>query len=176
VVEEGVIMKIIRCTKKLLKEVGGVIPDLDIRPSFWLESWHANLVVIDRCKCLLVTNDESLYTLFIPGLKKADFKHLKIIINEHLFKSMVYDGLSQSSIEKVLSVGDDLVFTTTNSRSVIGVMNDMKLILEQKVYGNGGMKYCNPFELQHSINRMPIGPLKYEFSLEVFKKKLMDQK
>ncbi len=170
-------MKIIRCTKKLLKEAGIVVPELEISPSSWLGSWHANLVIIDRCKCLLVTNDESFYTLFIPGLKKSDFKHLKLIINEHLFKSMVYDGLPQSSIEKVLSVGDELIFAKTNNRSVLGTMNDMKFALEHRVYANGGMKNCNPLEFQHTINSMmPLGPLKYGISLEVFKKKLMDLK
>ncbi len=168
-------MKIFRCTKKLLKEAGIVVPDLEICPSSWLESWHANLVIIDRSKCLLVTNDESFYTLFIPGLKKSDFKQLKLIINEHLFRSMVYDGLSQTLIEKVLAVGDDLVFSTTNNRSVLGTMNDMKFALEHIVYANGGMKYCKPLEFQHTINSMmPLGPLKYGISLEVFKKKLMD--
>ena len=155
-------MKIIRCTKKLLKETGIVVPDLDIAPSSWLESWHANLVIIDRCKCLLVTNDESFYTLFIPG---------------HLFRIMVYDGLSQTLIEKVLAVGDELGFTTTNNRSVLGTMNDMKFALEHMVYANGGMKYCNSLEFQHTINSMmPLGPLKYGISLEIFKKKLMDLK
>jgi hypothetical protein len=174
VAKQGLYMKIIRCTKKLLKEAGIAVTDQPVSPSSWLESWHANLVIIDRCKCLLVTNDESFYTLFIPGLKKSDFKNLKLIINEHLFKSMVYDGLPQSSIEKILAVGDELFFPQTNNRSVLGTMNDMKFALEHRVYANGGMKYCKPLEFQHTINSMmPLGPLKYGFSLEVFKKKLL---
>ena len=170
-------MKIIRCTKNLLKEAGISVTDQPVSPSPWLESWHANLVIIDRSKCLLVTNDESFYTLFIPGLKKSDFKQLKLIINEHLFRSMVYDGLPQSLIEKVLDVGDELVFATTNNRSVLGTMNDMKFALEHRVYANGGMRNCNTLEFQHTINSMmPLGPLKYGIALEVFKKKLMDLK
>jgi hypothetical protein len=86
-------MKIIRCTKKLLKEAGIAVTDQPVSPSSWLESWHANLVIIDRSKCLLVTNDESFYTLFIPGLKKSDFKNLKLIINEHLFSKWRHEKL-----------------------------------------------------------------------------------
>lgn len=164
-------MKIIRCTGKLHKAIG-VEPQEDAKPASWLESWHANLVRIDRQDCLIVTNDETLYTIFIPGLSKVDLRNLPFIINESLFKSMINNGLSQSLIEKVLSVGDEIVFTKTNSRSVLGSMNDMKRLLEYKIYDNGGFEYCNLIELQTSINRVPMGALKYELPIEAFLRKL----
>ena len=62
-------MQLIRCTVKLLKEltqepVANVTPIRDV-----IGGWHANLLRIERKKCVLVTNDRALYTIFIPGLK-----------------------------------------------------------------------------------------------------------
>jgi hypothetical protein len=63
----------IHCTQKLLAE----IPDRLIDPSASGESWHANLLRIDRRKCVLFTHDATLYSVFVPGLKKAEFERLR---------------------------------------------------------------------------------------------------
>ena len=60
-------MQLIRCTAKLLKElnqdpVANVKLIRDV-----VGGWHANLLRIERRKCALVTNDKTLYTIFIPG-------------------------------------------------------------------------------------------------------------
>jgi hypothetical protein len=39
---------------------------------FW--TWHANVFLIERRKCVLITNDTTLFTMFIPALKKPDVK------------------------------------------------------------------------------------------------------
>ena len=56
-------MQLIRCTKKLQKAMGLKEADL-VRhePEFsFLGSWHANLIHIDRRKCVLFTNDKTLF-------------------------------------------------------------------------------------------------------------------
>lgn len=62
----------IQCTKKLLKEVGQEHKDAFI-PTVPLGCWHANLLFLDRRKCVLFTNDQTRYSLLVPGLRKPDF-------------------------------------------------------------------------------------------------------
>ena len=54
-------MQLIRCTLKLQKEMGFKKSDLrEDEPVFsYLGSWHANLIHIDRRKCILFVNDKT---------------------------------------------------------------------------------------------------------------------
>lgn len=58
---------------------------------FW--GWHANVFHVQRRKLVLITNDTTLFTMFIPGFKKADFESFHIVIGEHLFKNLLYEYL-----------------------------------------------------------------------------------
>jgi uncharacterized protein DUF6933 len=59
-------MRIIHCTQKLLKEldVPLVEPENISAPAEGLGNWYANLLRIDRKKCLLFTNEKTL--LYLP--------------------------------------------------------------------------------------------------------------
>jgi len=58
-------MQMIRCTQKLLKELPmEASEDAAALPS---ACWHANLLRIDRRKCLLFTHDTTLFSLFVPS-------------------------------------------------------------------------------------------------------------
>ena len=116
---------IIRCTQKLLSE-------LKIKPavvesttdSFWC--WHANMFYIERRKCVLVTNDKTLFCLFIPSLKKPDFQSFHYVFGQFLFKNLLYEQISQNQIETVLDECQEIQYGKTNSRSVLGSMNDQR--------------------------------------------------
>ena len=63
---------LIHCTAKLLKELGSPTlqspanePDTQ-----GLGNWYANLLRIDRRKCILFTNEKTLYSFLIPKVKK----------------------------------------------------------------------------------------------------------
>ncbi|MDP2754705.1 MAG: hypothetical protein Q8P40_10015 [Nitrospirota bacterium] len=72
-------MRIIHCTKKLLKEldVSLIEPEKIPPPTEGLGNWYANLLRIDRRKCLLLTNEKSLYTFLIPKVLKANLKSIE---------------------------------------------------------------------------------------------------
>ena len=69
-------MQLIRCTKKLQKEIGLKQSDLCTEePRFsYLGSWHANLIHIDRRKCLLFANDRTLLPMkVLPTWKGKEY-------------------------------------------------------------------------------------------------------
>lgn len=59
---------ILRCTKRLLDVLGhdrlvSVLPEPDA------EDWYANLVWIERRKCLLLTHSGTLFSVFSPDVR-----------------------------------------------------------------------------------------------------------
>ncbi len=72
------LMQILHCTQKLLTELGTpLLADIPADPE-GLGNWYANLIRIDRRKCLLFTNDKTLYSFLIPAVKKENLKNIVV--------------------------------------------------------------------------------------------------
>lgn len=89
---------LIHCTQKLLAEIPGRFIDSSASGA----SWHANLLRFDRRKCVLFTHDETLYSVFVPGLRKPEFEQLDEVFGQRLFKALVWDEFPQTQIERML--------------------------------------------------------------------------
>lgn len=74
-------MSIIRCTKKLQTEMG--LKNADLVASEYQSSvlggWHANLLLIDRQKCVLFVNDKTLFNFLVPAVTKPEIKQLDVM-------------------------------------------------------------------------------------------------
>jgi hypothetical protein len=152
----------IHCTQKLLAE----IPDRLIDPSASGESWHANLLRIDRRKCVLFTHDATLYSVFVPGLKKAEFERLDEVFGQRLFKALLWDEFSQTQIERMLDACRVIRFTRSSNRSVLGSMNDIRFHIGLHVEDDGGLTSVNLGQLHHRLNRIPFSAVGYEYPVE----------
>jgi len=125
--------------------------------------WHANLILIDRRNCLLFTHDTTLFTLFVPGVTKPDYKHLPELFGQALFKTMLQFNYSQTQIESMLNQCRELQIGRTNNRSVMGSMNDMKYMIELTVYDRGGLSVIDMGELLKLLNHTPYKAVGYEY-------------
>ncbi|MCL4315285.1 MAG: hypothetical protein M1527_00130 [Gammaproteobacteria bacterium] len=153
---------LIHCTQKLLAE----IPDRLIDSSASGESWHANLLRIDRRKCVLFTHDATLYSVFVPGLKKLEFEHLDDIFGQRLFKALLWDAFPQTQIERMLEACRVIRFTHSSNRSVLGSMNDIRFHIGVNVEHDGGLINVDLADLHHRLNRTPFGAIGYGFPVE----------
>ncbi|OVE75062.1 hypothetical protein BVX95_00385 [archaeon D22] len=155
----------IQCTQKLLKELpeeytGALIPTVP------LGCWHANLLILDRRKCVLFTNDETRYSFLVAGLRKPDFQMLDEVFRQGLFRSLRLAEFSQESIGRVLDEVREVVFTRSSSRSVLGTMNDMTNIIKWTVHDEGGLSNVDIDELNQKLNKTPLGPLGYKYAID----------
>ena len=97
-------MRLIHCTQKLLKELGS--PHLqNIESTLATEglgNWYANLIRIDRRKCLLFTNEKTLYSFLIANVLKKNIKNIeeKFLIN--LSMILQAEGFRFEVINRVL--------------------------------------------------------------------------
>jgi len=159
---------LIHCTKQLLAE----IPDRFIDPSASGASWHANLLRFDRRKCVLFTHDETLYSVFVPALRKPEFEQLDNIFGQRLFKALVWDQFSQTQIERMLEACREIRFTRSSNRSVLGSMNDMRFQIGAHVEYDGGLTSVDLAQLQNALNRIPFSAISYGYPVERFQEYL----
>ena len=164
-------MAILRCTKKLLNELK-IKPSEETYFTGDLGSWHANLLRIDRRKCVLFTNDATLYSFLVPGLKKHQFQNFHEVFGQHLFKNLRLESFHQHQIEAVLDEHREIVISKTNNRSVLGSMNDLAYQLKYSISSVGGLDYMDLAELNHELNRIPMSAIKEIYSINELRKLL----
>jgi len=165
-------VQLIRCTQKLLKELRALPEEIE-QPEGVLGGWHANLLRIERRKCVLFTNDATLFSILVPGLKKEQFERMAHVFGQELFRSLNREGFGQSEIETVLDEIREIHYAKTNNRSVLGSMNDLANQLEWIVHANGGLAQASMDSVAHELNRIPMGAIReHTYSVEALRSRL----
>jgi len=168
-------MATLQCTLKLLKELG-VTPSPPVNTGEVLGSWHANLLRFDRQKCILFTNDATLYSVFVPGVRKPQFQQIRDVFGQAVFRSLRLGGLRQRQIETVLEEVDgasDFQITKARDRSVLGSMNDLAFQLEWMISEGGGVEDCPIDDINQRINRIPMSAIRpHTYSIDALRSTL----
>jgi len=164
-------MRIIHCTRKLLKEldVPLVEPDKMPQPTDGLGNWYANLLRIDRRKCLLFTNEKTLYTLLIPKVLKANLKSIEQEFLINLSYNLQHEGFGLEVINRVMQEYLEIGFAKTSNRQVLGSMNELTFQYEVLIEQKEGLENIRIRELNKDINRTIMGALKYKYPIEALK-------
>ena len=134
-------------------------------PAIAGERWHANLLRIDRHQCVLLTHDTTLYSVFIPGMKKPEFERLDEVIGQRLFKALVWDEFPSTQIETMLEALRMVRCTRTSNRSVLGSMNDLRFQIEAEVDHCRGLAGIDLVQLHHRLNRIPLSAIGYQYAV-----------
>jgi hypothetical protein len=146
-------MRIIRCTQKLLKEVGNP-PLADIpADTDGLGNWYANITRIDRKKCLLFTNEKTLYSFFIPNVKKANLKNISDEFLINLSFNLQAEGFGLEVISKIMQEYNEIGFAKTASKKVLGSMNQIAFEWEVRVQMKEGPDNIRVLEMNKEMNR-----------------------
>ena len=167
-------MQLIRCTKKLQKEMGLKPSDLCIEePRFsYLGSWHANLIHIDRRKCLLFANDRTLFNFIVPDVPRAAIRELDRLFMSYLSCILADEGLAEADRERILSEYDEIAIANTNSKSVLGSMNDLAFHYKYSILESGGVHSPAVPEIIRRLNRMPMSAIKEVFPIDALKARI----
>jgi len=161
-------VQIIHCTKKLLNELEAS-PGSIITPehsSGFLGPWHANMIRIERRKCLLLTNDCTLYSFLIPGVKKKDLVNFRDLFAQHLKMNLAKEGFGTEGINKALEEYGEIAVAPTVNRSVLGSMNDLAGEADFLVHRAGGLEKGDILTMNMMLNRIPMGAIKYDYAIE----------
>ncbi len=165
-------MRLIHCTQKLLKELKVAPIDLVTytHDSGGLGDWYANLVRIDKRKCVLFTNERTLYSFLIPGVVKSNLMNIKNEFLTHLIFNLQNDGFDSDVIEQVRQEYTDVGFARTVNRAVLGSMIDFtfqyKYLIMVRVEG---LANTNILEFNKLVNESPMSYLKYDSPIEALR-------
>ncbi len=165
-------MPTLKCTVKLLNELR-TKPALAPTQPPGLSDWHANLLRVDRKKCVLFTNDQTLYSFLIHLKKKplpADFGEL---FRLGLLKSLVSEGINDPYVGHMLGCQETIMITKTSSRSVLGSMNDLAFQIKCILDTMGGLTDADLSEIGRELNRIPMSAIKYNVGIGELKSKLI---
>ncbi len=125
---------LIQCTKKLLDELKmepELIENSNYDPLF---AWHANLIMVNRKKTVVLVNDKNRYLIVLHGLKAKDFQKLGDLILQAIQKTFEEEGINDETIEKYLNSSKDIFFTKTKDRTSVARMN--RSIEDMYAYGH----------------------------------------
>lgn len=127
---------IVRCTNRLI-ELLGLRPASLVQALPTEDDWYANLLWIDRRKCLLFTHAGTLFSIFASDVLKRDLQpfgaYLVRIIEARLREEhLPADALGELDAESVL-------LAPTASLSVLGFMSDMARACHYQVEDSGGL-------------------------------------
>lgn len=160
-------MHLIRCTKKLLNEMGLKSSDLHEAEgsTSGLESWHANLLYIDRRKCVLFVNDKTLFNFLVPDVSRAEIRKLDELFRSAFASVMEREKLTGDVKGTIASEYKDVRFAKTDNRSVLGSMNDLAFHYEIHIGDEGGLHRCDLPRIIRRLNRMPMSAIGFEFPI-----------
>lgn len=126
----------IHCTKKLLSrlpvgvgetlrsEYSNYFATNDAAPTL-LSSWHAHLVTLQRRQCVLLVHNATRFPVFIPALKKEDFRVFDHCFCDSLMNTLLKTGADDELIEAAHAQLGPLMIESTVNRSVLGTINQM---------------------------------------------------
>ncbi|HEY5603546.1 MAG TPA: hypothetical protein VIM41_10580 [Gammaproteobacteria bacterium] len=164
----------IRCTQKLLKELGvkNSEPDDFDNPITLLGNWYANIFFLDRKKTIIFMNEQTRLSFIIYGIRKDNIKNFPIIFLNGVEQLLVLEGISDSAIDKVLDEYSQIFVTKTTNKSLLGNMNDLVNLYTHFVLSSGGLKHADLMDIIARINRTPQRNIGWSNSAEAVKELL----
>ena len=110
----------IRCTQKMLKRVGP--PDRNLPASTTrLGDWSANLVGVGHQRFVLLVAERTRLPILLLARELKSIRLPRVDALVHVLLSL---NVAALSVRRELAEMRDGAFATTNSRSVLGTMND----------------------------------------------------
>ena len=152
----------LRCTKKLLDEFKrSRIPLSDMEVDLRYE-WHVNLFYLDRKKCLMFTHTTTLYALVVCGVKKQDIINISDTFWNNLKMHFESEGFDINAYAKLeANTKKPIIIKKTNSRHVLGSMNDYLRFVEHICYDDlGRIEQSKIVASMQQLNRIPMGYIK----------------
>jgi len=151
-------MQLIRCTAKLIKEMGLKKSDLiKESPKFsYLGQWHANLIYINRRKCILFANDRTLVNFIVPDVARSEIREIGEMFRDIFRCILVSEGYEKAVVERILAEYSEVGYGKSNNRSVLGSLNDLAFHYEHRILSCGGVKTYEIPSIIKELNRMPM--------------------
>lgn len=161
-----------KCTKKVLEYLSIAPIELVISPenkTTLFGAWYVNQLIIDRRKVFLFMNEKTLLSFISLGAKKS--KTLKRDFpSTFLYHFFMLMKVMRFPIENTGRLVDDYYqseFRKTESKSLLGNMNDLAHLYEHFILVSGGFNNCDLTEIIIRVNQTPQRNLSGKTSMDI---------
>jgi len=120
---------VLRCTRKLLDRVGPPVADPPASTSR-LGDWYAKPFSVAQRRYLLVISGPSRLPVLLPGRDAAGLAHR---FAGALGDVLVLLGIPVDVVEREALASREVVIAATDSRSVLGSLNDFALLAQHRL-------------------------------------------
>ncbi|MCK5581554.1 MAG: hypothetical protein KAJ18_09825 [Candidatus Omnitrophica bacterium] len=163
-------MLILRCTGKVLKEIGVSKSALeDVRGNNHpLQEWYVNLFYFNRKKCLLFANAATLFSFVVYGVSRSEIRDIEGLFRKRLSKALYDEDFKSDQMKLVSDKLGTFILAKTVSRSVLASMNDRTShyeFLKSRSMVEGDIDDAG---IQCQLNKTPMGALNYRYPIECF--------
>src|SRR4051794_35517150 len=141
---------VVRCTGKLLNLLGKRSISLVDAPADD-DDWYANLLWLDRRKCLLITHAGTLFSLFVVDVRLTDLRPFERRIAGLLAGALLEEGLPTDALGRLEP--NEVRIAKTANRHVLGVTNQMALEISWHTDQAGGLWNIDVDELNRHLRR-----------------------
>jgi hypothetical protein len=142
---------VVRCTGKLLDLLGTQLVRLVEAPP-GNDDWYANLLWLDRRKCLLITQADTLFSLFISDIRVADLRRpFERHIVDLLTDALLDENLPSDTLGRLEP--SELRIAKTASKHVLGVMNQMGFEIQWAIDKASGLWNVDVDDLNRYLRR-----------------------
>ncbi|GGC96817.1 hypothetical protein GCM10007216_29500 [Thalassobacillus devorans] len=149
----------IGATAKMAKELKREIQSADSVEVPKIYQWHMNFFTIQRRKCVLLMNDETGLNLTLFGLKQEQFKNIDQVLMGSLRELLRLLKVDQTIIDDFLEAGQEIVYTKTHDRRVLGMMNEVKSYMEHGIIDQS-YDEIDAIKVNEENNQIILSPLK----------------
>ena len=160
---------VLRCTRRVLDLLGGRAVTLTQLPPAD-DDWYANLLWLDRQKCLLVTHAGTLFSVFRVRIRKADLRPIGAYVIKAVEAELCSESLPPDTFGQLDP--DAIRLAKTASRSTLGFMNEMAVHLRYQVADAGGLSHCDISALNRGLRRTLHNRGGYVYPIELVAQQL----
>jgi len=141
---------VVRCTGRLLTLLGRPSASLLDAPTDG-DDWYANLLWVERRKCLLVVHAGTLFSLFVPDIRVGDLRPFERRIVDLISGALLSEELPSDAFGRLEP--SEVRVARTASRHVLGVMNQMAFEIAWHADRAGGLRKVAVDCLNHDLRR-----------------------
>ena len=115
------------------------------------DDWYLNLLWFDRRKCLLLTHAGTVFSIFIPDVRKAELAPIGPYLIDAVVGALRAEGLPVDALGELDS--HDVLLTKTASRQVLGFMNEIASHISYAVYEHRNVREVDIVALNAQLQR-----------------------
>ena len=128
-----------------------------------IEDWHYNIIDYGKIYAILLTNEKTLFSFYLFGFRKDDFKDFIENIRQNIFKMMLNMKFEQKQFEVILESMENIKFLKTDNRKILASMNQMLIYIHHSMEVEKDL-----LDINIGLNNLPNSKLDFKKPREQF--------